>query len=309
MPGPNKQRQAGRRGRRAIEPKKMSRAVGSQEYEQAEEPVEQPQGARLPWWRGPTVVVSAGWAVVATVLAFVGKVMTVKSSLAQALQLLIPIDDLLFNGRLRPILLSRPGWFLVKFAWLLVIEAAGFAVIAASLRWIAQHGDMSLHSKIRRAALASVPVLIVLPLVAIAAIGLTAGGSYRLGHPHPSEDVAVVCPQCARLGTCGVFTYANNGEADYSVDPAGDPGGPRGHARITLQAYLPDVTHNAGWVIFLPPGVDLSEHKQLRFSIRGEKGGERIGVKAKDAHGVEVPVLVNDRYIVGSRASPAPGTT
>ena len=211
-------------------------------------------------------------------------------------------DKLLFNGRIAALFLNRPVWLLGKLGYLFLVESAVMAGMI--LLWGPYFKNGVSEGRKRRVALISAKLagsIGLSLLLSILAFGLASDGSYWHGDAHPLEDVAVLCPQCMQLGACAVRTYANNGSVHYSIDTKGEPGGPRGHAKITLQANLPDDEHGAGWVIFLPRGSDLNSFKQLRFWVRGEKGGEQIGVKIKDAQGVEVPVLVNNGYILGGQ--------
>jgi hypothetical protein len=225
---------------------------------------------------------------VATVLGIIVGVFTnsgkILSFLSRALS---RADHFLFAGRISALLLHRADWFWTKLGLLFITTATGMALMV--LLWgRLKLGRASLYLKLLASALLTF-------LLSILAIGMIA----EIPYVSSMGEVAVLCPQCAQLGTCAIRTYASNGSADYSFDAKGEPRGPRGHAQITLRAFWPDEEQGAGWVIFLPRGSDLSSFQQLRFWIRGKKGSERIGVKVKDARGVEVPVRTIDSYVLG----------
>jgi hypothetical protein len=200
---------------------------------------------------------------------------------------------LLFSGRLAVLLMYRPVWLLLKFIAILAATAVGMSIIALLWGGALAHKDLSERQKIAASALVAV-------LLSLLAVKLIAEGFYV----HTSQEVAILCKQCAQLGPCAVSVYANNGAISYNVTPTREPCkqrepcGPVGYARITLQTYMPDEEHAAGWIIFLPPGHDLSRWKQLRFWVRGAKGGEKVGVKMKDSRGTEVPVPSLGDYVV-----------
>src|SRR3954466_8482533 len=231
--------------------------------------------------------------VLGTVVALVTNASTIVEFLGNAFS---KADRFIFRGRIRAFFFTQPAWLLVKLVVITSVVMALMAVLWQPSRKMT--GEVRKHRVVHLSLklLASFSLSLLLSMLAI---GLVSDSFYWLGGTDPTEGVAVVCPQCAQLGTCAIRTYGNNGEAHYSIDAKGEPGGPRGHAKITLQAYRPDEEHGAGWVIFLPRGSDLGSFSQLRFWIRGEKGGEQIGVKVKDAQRVEVPVVLNSRYILG----------
>jgi hypothetical protein len=121
--------------------------------------------------------------------------------------------------------------------------------------------------------------------------------------PQTDRDVALLFPQSVDLGGAFILTYASNGDAQYSVTRARDEYGPNGYARIDFRCYGNSERENAGWVIYFLRGADLSGFKYLRFLIRGERGRERIGVKAKDILGREMFVILDQRYLRGHSIS------
>lgn len=235
------------------------------------------------------------WPSILAVTAVVGVILTWKTVIPLLRELMVWLDTLLFAGRINAILVTRPGWFFHKLGYIALLTAAASALVAFLWRPGSSRKNLSLGWKIT----GSMSAVLV---VAIAAIGLASEWRRPIDHPYPRQDAAVVCPQCAQMGTCAVFTYANNGGVSYQIDIHGEPAGTPGFARITLQAYLADEGHSAGWAIFMQPGIDLSDFNNLCFKIKGEKGNEHIGVKAKDAHSVEESVLVDNPYIVEERS-------
>ncbi|HEX3531879.1 MAG TPA: hypothetical protein VH988_32880 [Thermoanaerobaculia bacterium] len=213
------------------------------------------------------------------------------------------MDESLFEGQIATLSANRPDWLMIKLGQLFIIGITG--VVAVAFAWVRFFTRTAREERWRRFLhflLGAITTVLVSGLMAVLAVGLTVGGPYRHGSMNSVVAVAVVCPQCARMGMCAIRTYANNGESHYLIDARGEVGGPRGHAKVTLQAYQPYDQFGAGWAIFLLRGSDLSGFKEFRFFVRGESGGERIGVKMKDALGVEVPVEVNSQYFVGGAA-------
>jgi hypothetical protein len=108
-----------------------------------------------------------------------------------------------------------------------------------------------------------------------------------------NNDAEKLFPQAAVLGPVRMSSYATNGEVSYSFRDEAPQFGPNGFVTITFRTYGTTMDNNCGLVLFLLRGSDLREFKQLRFYIRGESGAERIGIKAKDANGVEVPLMLD----------------
>lgn len=118
--------------------------------------------------------------------------------------------------------------------------------------------------------------------------------SYSKFNTHEAE---ILFPQAAELGPVLIQTYASNGEAHYSFHTETPINGPDGYVKVTLKANNRYVENNAGWVMFLLKGSDISSYKQLRFRIKGEQGGEIIGIKAKDAKGRESYLMLDEHYL------------
>jgi hypothetical protein len=114
----------------------------------------------------------------------------------------------------------------------------------------------------------------------------------------PSPEVEKLFPQASGLGATLIRTYGTNGVANYTFHEESTPFGPKdGYAKITFRTFGNTVDQNCGWVIFLLRGVDISNYKEFRFLIRGERGNEKIGIKAKDARGVEIPLMLEGAYL------------
>jgi hypothetical protein len=114
----------------------------------------------------------------------------------------------------------------------------------------------------------------------------------------PSPEVFQLFPQAAESGPVSLRTYATNGRVQYVFKKAREPLDPeRGEAELVFQTNGKTVDYNCGWVIFLLRGVDFRRFKELRFDIRGDRGDERIGVKAKDARGNEAGFVLDARYL------------
>jgi hypothetical protein len=114
----------------------------------------------------------------------------------------------------------------------------------------------------------------------------------------PSQEGKKLFPIAADLGPIFIRTYATNGVVNHSFIEKSVPLGPKeGYAKITFKLFGVTLEHNGGWVIFLLKGVDLSKYHELRFLIQGEVGQEKIGIKAKDASGIEVQLPLVSEYL------------
>ena len=108
--------------------------------------------------------------------------------------------------------------------------------------------------------------------------------------------------QAGALNAIAIRTYGNNGTVSYDIVSESGRIGPPSFARITFKPYGNRIDHNCGWIIMFQPGTNLSRFQELRFFVRGSSGDEKIGVKAKDAHGNEVPISLNDpRHIAAGK--------
>lgn len=116
-----------------------------------------------------------------------------------------------------------------------------------------------------------------------------------------TEEVYKLFPQARQYNPAVIRTYATNGSSSYSFYDEKSRCGPNGFAKITFRVNRGTEADNAGWVIFLLRGEDISKFSQLNFCIRGDEGGEKVGVKAKDAAGAEVAInlTADDKYLRG----------
>jgi len=132
----------------------------------------------------------------------------------------------------------------------------------------------------------------------MASLGLVLAREFSNQGGGETAEVYKLFPQAKQYGPAVIRTYATNGISLYSFHDESPPFGPQnGYARITFHVYGNTVAQNAGWVMFLQRGVDISRFNELRFLIRGEKGNENIGIKAKDARGVEIELILDGTYL------------
>jgi hypothetical protein len=111
----------------------------------------------------------------------------------------------------------------------------------------------------------------------------------------PSDGaVKAVFPEADSFGGAMIRTYAANGRVQYLIDSDGNTRSPGACVRITFQLNDERESYNCGWVLFLRSGTDISDRTKLRFSIRGERGDEVIGIKAKDIGGREVSLRLSN---------------
>lgn len=105
------------------------------------------------------------------------------------------------------------------------------------------------------------------------------------------------------VGPLRIDTYGTDGMARYLIQKdAGDYGpAPKDVAKITFQTFGDDLKYNCGWVVYFPPGMDLSTYTQLQFSIRGTRGDEKLILKAKDSDGHEESLELDERSLTHER--------
>jgi hypothetical protein len=130
------------------------------------------------------------------------------------------------------------------------------------------------------------------------AIGVAVGVS-----PPVDRDVAaaILFPQAADLGRVFIRTFASNGMVTYDFVNETPAYGPHGYAKITLRTNDGTAAQSAGWVLYLLRGSSIRDKEQLRFFIKGNAGGEKIGLKLKDADGTEVGVMLDGKPYLPDR--------
>lgn len=138
---------------------------------------------------------------------------------------------------------------------------------------------------------ARVAITVVLGLMPLLVAWLLAPASL------PNGDARVLFPQERELRPLSFANYATNGKASYDVYRKSD-GIAEAYAEIRFQVYRPGIDANCGWVVYLAKGFDLSAYRSLRFLIRGQRGNERLIVKAKDANGHEEALELNREHLL-----------
>ena len=114
----------------------------------------------------------------------------------------------------------------------------------------------------------------------------------------PNLEGKNLFPQAADMGPVFFRNYATNGIVRHKFISENTAFGPKnGFVEIYFKLFGKSDDYNAGWVIYLLRGVDLSKYKTIRFLIRGEAGNEVIGIKAKDARGTEVQIELKGDYL------------
>jgi hypothetical protein len=99
----------------------------------------------------------------------------------------------------------------------------------------------------------------------------------------------ILFPQADELGLGPIRfdRYSSNGNVHFSFYDGTPINGHKDYVKITLKVNTPSDDDNAGWIVFLQRGSDINRFTHLHFLIKGEKGGEKIGIKAKDCNGTE----------------------
>lgn len=185
---------------------------------------------------------------------------------------------------------QRP-WFLASLVYVLT---AGVVLLTAWLWGIGPlAGLRQVYQKNRRRFLVRLLFSIAIPIPFAVSLAF-------LVSPLQVEDDAAkkVFPQASDLGPVFFRTFATNGEVSYEFIDETPVNGPHGYAKIRLKANDDLLRDNAGWVLYFIRGADISDQKQLRFFIRGDSGSEHIGIKMKDAQGVEVSVMLGGQYLL-----------
>lgn len=187
---------------------------------------------------------------------------------------------------------KKPGWLWIRVCLIYI------SIVAASsaLAWL---WNLGLLSKLRRSYyeehyLFFLKLICSLTIQILFVFGLLLVFS-QVGFR--SQEAKILFPQAVRLGPTLIRTYAANGEVHYSFHEETPLYGPEGYAKITFKTYGRTVEQNCGWVLFLLRGVHIGNYGQLRFIIRGERGNEKVGIKAKDARGIEISLMLDEHYL------------
>jgi hypothetical protein len=124
-------------------------------------------------------------------------------------------------------------------------------------------------------------------------------------HDVPRTQVRRLLAEADAVGAVAVRTYANNASAHYELRTEPDGLGPRSFARITFNPNGSGTGQNCGFIVIFVRGTNLSRFAELRFLVRGQRGDEKIGVKAKDAKGNEVALSLHDpRHLNAGKITP-----
>jgi hypothetical protein len=116
---------------------------------------------------------------------------------------------------------------------------------------------------------------------------LVAGILFAAHGPHTDSIAEAIFPEAELLGGALTRSWGSNGKAKFALEEGSDPYAPPEYVRITFQNFGSTADYSCGWALFFLRGVDISDRSKLRFRMRGEQGGEKIGIKAKDIRGFE----------------------
>jgi hypothetical protein len=188
---------------------------------------------------------------------------------------------------------QRPGWFWYRES----VIYLSFVIVSFACAWLwnPQLFPYFLNNcKINRLQFflkAIFSAIIIIPFAFLLTF-------YMFEDRLPSFEAEKIFPQAAALGPTFIRTYATNGVVHQSfLDQAASFGPRDGCARITFKLFGSTLEQNGGWVLYLFRGVDLRQYRELRFLVRGEDGKEKIGIKAKDASGIEVQLSLEGSYL------------
>jgi hypothetical protein len=90
---------------------------------------------------------------------------------------------------------------------------------------------------------------------------------------------------------CGNATFATGGEveSEYCKDTLD---GRKNYTKIRFHNYYDDLDSNSGWMIRTLYNYNTQNFRWLSFWVKGDSGGEIIGIKIKDSKTVEKKVEV-----------------
>jgi len=105
-----------------------------------------------------------------------------------------------------------------------------------------------------------------------------------------SEELHNIFPQISRP-FCGNATFATDGEveSEYRKDTLD---GRKNYTKIRFHNYEDSLDSNSGWMIRTLYNYNAQNFKWLSFWVKGDSGGEIIGIKIKDSKTVEKKVEV-----------------
>jgi hypothetical protein len=131
-------------------------------------------------------------------------------------------------------------------------------------------------------------VLLVFPPVFAAIVSL---GYYV--YSYAAADVKYIAPGLRQWGRLlpSLGYYGTNAKIlESGPHDRNEPTGPDRFWRMSAQMYCDanDTDCNAGWIVAIANGYDAGAAHELLFEIRGNVGGERVGVGIQDSARVEV---------------------
>lgn len=176
--------------------------------------------------------------------------------------------------------------FVVLVVTLVLLAPVWAREVAAPIRALGKRSRRKLFAKV----IASLGIL----------AGVAGGMTVVLMHDPVPLQLQRLLPQAKDVLAVAIRTYGTNGKASYEMMVGAGGLDPTNFARITFNPYGAAVEQNCGWMIFFVRGVSLGRFKEIRFLIRGSAGQEKIGLKAKDAHGAEVAVRLDDSRQIAS---------
>jgi len=112
--------------------------------------------------------------------------------------------------------------------------------------------------------------------------------SIALGEIH-NEELISVFPQLENIPFVTIQTYASNGNSTskFHEDELRS-----NYYEINFKNFDATLDCNTGWMIGPLMGFDAQKYSHLSFEVKGERGGEKFGVKLKDRNGIESKINV-----------------
>ena len=103
------------------------------------------------------------------------------------------------------------------------------------------------------------------------------------------------------MGSLGIGSYASNGEVHYELIDKQGSFGPKAYLSVVLKMHRDSAADNCGLIFTLLKGTDLKKYQYVRFQLKGSQDDDKLGIKAKDAMGVEVALPIEGQYIHGGK--------